>query len=100
MQTGVVGSGRTSNNGKGLKMSKELKIWIESITEDDYDGNPETTKNIKGCISDNGSEYCIGVFHTEASSVENAMCVTNFKNKLTGLSYIWDTEYSGNPIIL
>jgi len=58
-----------------------LTIMINQITEDDYDGVPETVKEICGNIDG----VKLAETMTEETTVTDTQCKTNFKTYLTSL---------------
>ena len=65
-----------------------LKITITQITENDYDGNPETTKTVTGTLDNKRVPETI----IYANGQTESEIKTAYRDKLTALGYTWDSE--------
>jgi len=65
-----------------------LQIIIELLEDEDYDGNPEVVKELSGKID---GQHIAPVKSFE-SSVPDAECRVQYKEKLSDLEYTWTAE--------
>lgn len=65
-----------------------LQIAIAQVTETDYDGVSETTKQVTSTIDSSPLQ----IRTIEEDTVTDTICKDNHRTTLTALGYVWGTE--------